>query len=82
MTPAAEIGNQADAVGLTVARAAQRVAAPDTVILFGSRARGDHRANSDVDLLIVYNDSCKRASGAMSGRPSGNTLRRIRRLSA
>ena len=57
MTPAAEIGNQPDAVGLTVARAAQRVAAPDTVILFGSRARGDHRANSDVDLLIVYNDS-------------------------
>jgi len=26
---------------------------PDTVILFGSRARGDHRPNSDLDLLIV-----------------------------
>ena len=27
---------------------------PDRVILFGSRARGDAGAGSDVDLLIVY----------------------------
>ena len=30
-----------------------REANPDTVILFGSRARGDSRPDSDVDLLIV-----------------------------
>jgi predicted nucleotidyltransferase len=30
-----------------------REAIPDTVILFGSRARGDSRPDSDVDLLIV-----------------------------
>jgi predicted nucleotidyltransferase len=30
-----------------------READPDTVILFGSRARGDERPDSDVDLLIV-----------------------------
>ncbi len=30
-----------------------READPDRVILFGSRARGDARADSDVDLLIV-----------------------------
>jgi predicted nucleotidyltransferase len=30
-----------------------REANPDTVILFGSRARGDARPDSDVDLLIV-----------------------------
>ncbi len=30
-----------------------REANPDAVILFGSRARGDARADSDVDLLIV-----------------------------
>lgn len=30
-----------------------READPDTVILFGSRARGNARADSDVDLLIV-----------------------------
>ena len=26
---------------------------PDQVILFGSRARGDQRENSDVDLVVV-----------------------------
>ena len=26
---------------------------PDRIILFGSRARGDHRPDSDVDLLLV-----------------------------
>ena len=26
---------------------------PERVILFGSRARGDHRPNSDFDLLVV-----------------------------
>lgn len=45
-----------NALGLAVARVAQRAVAPDTVILFGLRARGDHRANSDVDLFIVHDD--------------------------
>jgi len=27
--------------------------APDRVILFGSRARGEHRARSDYDILVV-----------------------------
>ena len=26
---------------------------PDLVILFGSRARGDHREDSDVDLMVI-----------------------------
>lgn len=43
-----------DPIGLAVASAAQEVAEPNTVILFGSRARGDHRPNSDVDLLVIY----------------------------
>ena len=43
-----------DLTGLAVARAAQAAVTPDTVILFGSRARGDHRGNSDVDLLIIH----------------------------
>lgn len=28
---------------------------PDRIILFGSRARGDARADSDVDLLVIKN---------------------------
>ena len=43
-----------DPIGLAVARAAQEAAKPNTVILFGSRARGDHRQSSDVDLLVIY----------------------------
>ena len=34
-----------------------RAADPDMIILFGSRARGDHRPWSDIDLLIVDPDS-------------------------
>lgn len=30
-----------------------REVAPETIILFGSRARGDARPDSDVDLLVV-----------------------------
>lgn len=51
-----------DRVGVAVARAVQSAVAPDTVILFGSRARGDHRPNSDVDLLIISE------SGPSAGR--------------
>ena len=47
---------QADGIGLAVARAAQAAAPEATVILFGSRARGDHRAGSDVDLLVIADD--------------------------
>ncbi len=43
-----------DAGACAVARAAFDAAHPeDTVILFGSRARGDFRPNSDIDLLVV-----------------------------
>src|SRR5438045_9341941 len=30
-----------------------RVAQPDKIILFGSRARGDARQDSDIDLLVI-----------------------------
>ena len=31
--------------------------APEQVILFGSRARGDYRENSDIDLLVLEAES-------------------------
>ncbi|MDE0030338.1 MAG: nucleotidyltransferase domain-containing protein [Deltaproteobacteria bacterium] len=34
-------------------RAIVEEVAPEQVILFGSRARGDYRENSDVDLLVL-----------------------------
>ena len=30
-----------------------REVSPETIILFGSRARGDARSDSDIDLLVV-----------------------------
>ena len=51
---------QADPIGLAVARAAQEAVPEATVILFGSRARGDHRPDSDVDLLVVWDDTLPR----------------------
>ena len=42
-----------DPTGLSVARHVQEAVAPDTVILFGSRAKGTHRPDSDVDIMIV-----------------------------
>lgn len=33
-----------------------REVAPETIILFGSRARGDARPDSDVDLLVVESE--------------------------
>lgn len=42
-----------DAVGPAVAKATQEAVAPDTAILFGSRARGHHRPDSDMLLMAV-----------------------------
>ena len=42
-----------------------RVAA---IVLFGSRARGDHRANSDWDLCLVGGQSATAASEALTER--------------
>jgi predicted nucleotidyltransferase len=41
-----------DALEAMVRRIASRFS-PEKIILFGSHARGDHRGDSDVDLLIV-----------------------------
>lgn len=30
---------------------------PERIILFGSRARGDHRPDSDFDVLVVFSES-------------------------
>ncbi len=48
---------RADPLAVAVADAVQRSVAPAQVILFGSRARGDHRPDSDIDLLVVAGDS-------------------------
>ena len=45
--------NAPDPKACAVARAVGEAVRPERVILFGSRARGDYRTNSDIDLLII-----------------------------
>ena len=48
-----------DPAGLTIAREIQQKVHPAEIILAGSRAAGDHRADSDVDLTaIAPDDEC------------------------
>ena len=49
--------SQTDAQALAIAEAVQAAVAPATVILFGSRAVGDYRPDSDVDLLVVSDEA-------------------------
>ena len=44
-----------------IVRRIVREAHPERVILFGSRARGDYRQDSDIDLLVVTEDDRPRA---------------------
>ena len=48
------VNSQADPKAVAVARAVYDVARPESIILFGSRARGDYGADSDIDLMVIY----------------------------
>ena len=60
----------------TIAEAVDRIVRrfdPERVILFGSRARGDHRPDSDIDLLVVLSacDNKREAMVAMLSAMNG-----------
>src|SRR5271154_7151515 len=38
----------------------RRVANPRRIVLFGSRARGDHRPGSDIDILVIEESTLPR----------------------
>ena len=63
MANADDIATTPDRTALELAKAVQSAVAPDTVILFGSRARGDHRPDSDVDLLVISESGAVVATG-------------------
>ncbi len=61
--------SKADPKAVAVARAVHDALPLDSIILFGSRARGDHRPDSDIDLMLIHgapmsNDDYRKASKA------------------
>lgn len=54
-------------VAAMVDRIAERFA-PERIVLFGSRARGDANEGSDVDLLVVMPDGTDRREAAIAMR--------------
>ena len=74
-----ESGN-ADPRAVAVARAVYEAVRPESVILFGSRARGDYREDSDIDLMVICdghmsNDDYMKAQDAAT-RAVRNVYRR------
>ena len=65
-----------DAIGLAVARAAQDAARPAVIILFGSRARGDWREDSDVDLLVITEEADGRLARGIAYGAASDYCRR------
>ncbi len=43
-----------------IVRRIRAVASPKKIVLFGSRGRGDHRPDSDIDLLVIHESSLPR----------------------
>ena len=60
--------NRPDPLGIAIARAVQEEMPQARVILFGSRARGDHRPNSDTDLVVVIPDNADRGDWQVQAR--------------
>lgn len=75
-----------DRMALSVGQAVLRETGAENVILFGSRARGDYREDSDIDLLLIHSglkdyefrakvkDSAKETAAALYGSPVGVDL--------
>ncbi len=59
---------RADQHALRVAAAVQNAVRPATVILFGSRATGNHFESSDIDLLVISAGSNTRATELIARR--------------
>ena len=71
------VHNKADPKAVAVARAVYDAVRPESVILFGSRARGDYRPDSDIDLLIISDDHGSRAKRMKAQRTASDAAHRF-----
>ena len=60
-----------------VARVAAQVARPLSLYLFGSRARGDYRPDSDIDLLMVMRQPCDPQTYGQTGVDAHRVIRAV-----
>ena len=75
MTDATTAKGHPDPLGLQIARAIQQAVQPAEVILYGSRAVGEHRQDSDVDILIVTQDRQEAGTATITAQNWLNTAR-------
>ena len=60
-----------------VARVAAQAARPLSLYLFGSRARGDYRPDSDIDLLMVMRRPCDPQTYGQAGVDARRVIRAV-----
>lgn len=71
------IDSKADPKAVAVARAVYDAVPLDTVILFGSRARGDYHPDSDIDLMLIYDAPLSRDDYYKAGDAAYAAIDRI-----
>ena len=71
------VKTKADPKAVAVARAVYDAVRPDVVILFGSRARGDYRPDSDIDLLVISDDHGSRAKRMKARKSASDAAHRL-----
>ena len=68
---------KADPKAVEVARAVYDAIPLDTVILFGSRARGDYRPDSDIDLMLIYTEHVSNKDYQKASKAAHDAVERI-----
>ena len=68
---------KADPRAVAVARAVYDAVPLDTVIVFGSRARGDYRPDSDIDLMLIHTKRISREDYRKASEAAGDAIERI-----
>ena len=71
------VKGKADPKAVAVARAVYEATRPESVILFGSRARGDYREDSDIDLMLVCEGRMSKDDYMKAQRAAGDAARDV-----
>ena len=69
--------NSETAHAQAVAQAVYEAAHPLSLFLFGSRARGDHHTESDIDLLMVSDEPCDAAAYGKAALAGSAQIQRV-----